>query len=225
MTEIFRARVWEALVVGREESLVLSREILGLKKWNLKFQRFIKLILCQTLPFPKDCLPHWFCQVLTGFLLRLGVAEHLQPMKHAFWVPGSVHYLKNILLTRNEIIILYDSYITFDGFQIFFGWLSIIHISKLILFFFVNILNFVRYCIWSLDALHGIRWTNLFILYKWVGKRIQFINNETSRVHLVSHFLCLQTRAQWLFKSDGQTLTNTVFSSLMDEINHPENSR
>ena len=129
----------------------------------------------------------------------MGVTEHLQPMRHAFWVPGSVHYLKNILWTRNEIIIHKLCNITFDGFQIFFGWLSIIHISKLILFFFVNILNFVRYYI--LDTLQRIRWTNLFILYKRVGKRIQFINNETLRVYLVSHSLCLQTRTQWLSKS------------------------
>ena len=31
LTEIRRARVWEVLVVGREESFVFSREILGLK--------------------------------------------------------------------------------------------------------------------------------------------------------------------------------------------------
>ena len=40
---------------------------------------------------------------------------------------------------------------TFDGFEIFFCWLSIIHISELILFFFVDILNFqcVHRCIFS----------------------------------------------------------------------------
>ena len=40
---------------------------------------------------------------------------------------------------------------TFDGFEIFFCWLSIIHIAKLILFFFVDILNFqcVHRCIFS----------------------------------------------------------------------------